>query len=57
MPPDQSPRFILGTGRCGSTILSKMLDVHPDVCVLSEFLVAPDCCGACRLEQGRSNQG
>lgn len=36
------PRFIIGTGRCGSTILSKMLNVHPDVCVLSEFLVALD---------------
>ncbi|MBW2424642.1 MAG: sulfotransferase [Deltaproteobacteria bacterium] len=35
-------RFIIGTGRCGSTILSKMLNAHPDVCVLSEFLVALD---------------
>ncbi|MFK7894597.1 MAG: sulfotransferase [Myxococcota bacterium] len=42
MPTDTAPRFIIGTGRCGSTILSKMLDVHPDVCVLSEFLVALD---------------
>jgi hypothetical protein len=45
--PNQSPtpgtaRFIIGTGRCGSTILSKMLNAHPDVCVLSEFLVALD---------------
>ncbi len=42
MPLEPSNRFIIGTGRCGSTILSKMLDVHPDVCVLSEFLVALD---------------
>lgn len=42
MDPKAIPRFILGTGRCGSTILSKMLDVHPEVCVLSEFLVALD---------------
>ena len=42
MPGDESPRFIIGTGRCGSTILSKMLDVHPEVCVLSEFLVGLD---------------
>ena len=35
-------RFIVGTGRCGSTILSKMLNVHPEVCVLSEFLVGLD---------------
>ena len=42
MSGDASPRFIIGTGRCGSTILSKMLDVHPEVCVLSEFLVGLD---------------
>jgi len=42
MPGEPSARFIIGTGRCGSTILSKMLDVHPDVCVLSEFLVGLD---------------
>lgn len=35
-------RFIIGTGRCGSTILSKMIDLHPDVAVLSEFLVSLD---------------
>jgi putative sulfotransferase len=33
-------RFIVGTGRCGSTILSKMLDLHPSVAVLSEFLLS-----------------
>ncbi len=42
MPVKTPARFIIGTGRCGSTILSKMLDVHPEVCVLSEFLVALD---------------
>jgi len=42
MATDSRARFIIGTGRCGSTILSKMLNVHPDVCVLSEFLVALD---------------
>lgn len=42
LPDEPSARFIIGTGRCGSTILSKMLDVHPEVCVLSEFLVALD---------------
>ncbi len=35
-------RFVIGTGRCGSTILSKMLDLHPDFSVLSEFLVSLD---------------
>ena len=39
---DTDVRFIIGTGRCGSTILSKMLNVHPEICVLSEFLVALD---------------
>ena len=39
---DTNARFIIGTGRCGSTILSKMLNVHPEICVLSEFLVALD---------------
>ena len=42
MAPDARKRFIIGTGRCGSTILSKMLNRHPDVCVLSEFLVGLD---------------
>lgn len=37
-----SARFIVGTGRCGSTILSKMLDLHPSVAVLSEFLISLD---------------
>lgn len=29
--------FILGTGRCGSTLLSNMLNLHPQVLSLSEF--------------------
>lgn len=41
--PDAAPaRFIVGTGRCGSTILSRMLDLHPRVAVLSELLVSFD---------------
>ena len=35
-------RFIVGTGRCGSTILSKMIDRHPGVAVLSEFMISLD---------------
>lgn len=33
-------RFIVGTGRCGSTILSKMINLHPDVAVFNEFFIA-----------------
>ncbi len=32
-----APAFIVGTGRCGSTMLSEMLSQHPDVLSLSEF--------------------
>lgn len=39
---DTIPRFVVGTGRCGSTILSKMLDRHPGVAVLSEFMISLD---------------
>ena len=35
-------RFIVGTGRCGSTILSRMVNLHPDVAVFNEFLIAMD---------------
>lgn len=30
-------RFIVGTGRCGSTLLSTLMAHHPDALVLSEF--------------------
>lgn len=41
--PNKTPaNFILGTGRCGSTILSRMIDLHPKVAVLSELFVAMD---------------
>ena len=32
-----TPTFIVGTGRCGSTMLSNMLREHPKVLSLSEF--------------------
>lgn len=35
-------KFIIGTGRCGSTILSRMIDLHPSTAVLSEMMVALD---------------
>ena len=42
MQPDRkiAPVFVVGTGRCGSTMLSNMLRLHPDVLSLSEFMVA-----------------
>ncbi|MGE0726189.1 MAG: sulfotransferase, partial [Alphaproteobacteria bacterium] len=33
------PVLILGTGRCGSTVLSNLLAIHPRVLSLSEFFV------------------
>ncbi len=35
-----APVFVVGTGRCGSTMLSDMLRAHPDILSLSEFMVA-----------------
>lgn len=32
-----TPVFVVGTGRCGSTLLSNMLRQHPDVLSVSEF--------------------
>jgi hypothetical protein len=34
------PRFIVSTGRCGSTLLSRLLALHPGVLSLSETLAA-----------------
>jgi putative sulfotransferase len=34
------PTFVVGTGRCGSTMLSGMLSEHPHVLSLSEFFYA-----------------
>ncbi len=31
------PVFVFGTGRCGSTMVSQMLNRHPDILSLSEF--------------------
>ncbi|SDT17542.1 sulfotransferase family protein [Actinoplanes derwentensis] len=33
-----APTFVISTGRCGSTLLSRMLRLHPDVLSLSELL-------------------
>ena len=41
-------RFVVGTGRCGSTLLSNMLAVHPDGLIISECLGAPDRANAFR---------
>ncbi len=35
-------RFVVGSGRCGSTLLGSMLALHPDVLSLSEFFAAFD---------------
>ncbi len=35
--PSVSPVFVIGTGRCGSTMLSNMLREHPAILSLSEF--------------------
>ncbi|HEY8153193.1 MAG TPA: sulfotransferase [Myxococcota bacterium] len=37
--------FIVGTGRCGSTLLSRMLALHPDVCSIFEFFTGLDWAG------------
>jgi len=35
-------RFVVGTGRCGSTLLTRMLDVHPDLLGLNEVFTGLD---------------
>ena len=35
-----SPIFVVGTGRCGSTLLSNMMNLHPSILSLSEFFVS-----------------
>jgi hypothetical protein len=35
-------RFVVGTGRCGSTLLSSMLAQHPDVVSIHEFFTGLD---------------
>lgn len=44
--PVSVPTFVVGTGRCGSTMLSNMLRQHPQVLSLSEFY-------ACLADFGR----
>ncbi len=39
---DGVERFVVGSGRCGSTLLSNMLAKHPEVAVLSEFFSVLD---------------
>jgi Sulfotransferase family len=36
---DQDPVFVVSSGRCGSTLVSNVLRLHPEVCSISEFLV------------------
>jgi hypothetical protein len=38
-------RFVVGTGRCGSTLLSRMLAEHPDALSISEFFSTVDRAG------------
>ncbi len=35
--PNIPPVFVVGTGRCGSTMISNVLNRHPDILSLSEF--------------------
>jgi len=44
-------RFIIGTGRCGSTLMSVLMGENEDILSLSEYNIA------CQPEQGWPNQG
>ncbi|MER8046930.1 sulfotransferase [Streptomyces sp. NPDC094032] len=37
--------FVVGTGRCGSTMLSRALQAHPDVLSMNEFFTSVACRG------------
>lgn len=43
-------RFIVGSGRCGSTLLNNMLAKHPDVAMFSEFFATIDRTEWCKNE-------
>ncbi len=38
--PASPPVFIVGTGRCGSTLMSNLVNLHPDILSLSEVFVS-----------------
>jgi putative sulfotransferase len=38
----QSGTFVVGTGRCGSTLLAKLCNLHPDLLSVSEFFLELD---------------
>ena len=38
--PPIPPVFVVNTGRCGSTLMSRMLALHPAILSISEFLAA-----------------
>ncbi len=37
---DAPPTFIIGTGRCGSTLMSNLVHLHPDILSLSEVFTS-----------------
>lgn len=37
------PFFIIGTGRCGTTLLRRILFSYPDICIPPETYVFPEC--------------
>ncbi|GAA2778954.1 hypothetical protein [Streptomyces showdoensis] len=44
--------FIVGSGRCGSTMLSRALQAHPDVLSMNEFFTSLACRGHLAFEGG-----